>query len=177
VLAVLPTLAAPMPGLQEQLLWHEPVFAVVPAEHRFADAGLLAPDVVVGEPLVLIGASRNAVPEIVDLFARHGVAARPTATADCPQTVAGLVRAGLGVGLLNGVAACAVASPCAGDGLVAVPLADLDPVRRVAAYWYEMLLATDLGRALHREVLTASPPPGALAPGSVAEPPAPRAGG
>lgn len=185
VLAVLPALAAPLAGLQERLLWHEPVYAVVPAGHRFAAAGPLAPDDVVGEPLVLIGASGTAVPEIVDLLARHGSAAVPIATADCPQTVAGLVRAGLGVGLLNGVAACEVAAPRAGparpDALVAVPVADLAPARRVAAYWYDMLLGTDLGRALHREVLAASPPAGAVPPDAggaeLVDPPAPGAGG
>ena len=81
------------------------------------------------------------------------------ATADCPDTVAALVRAGLGVGLLTEVAARAAG---AGDGLVTVPLADPDLRRRVAAYWYDVLLGTELGRALHAEVLGAAPPEGAV---------------
>lgn len=63
----------------------------------------------------------------------------------------------LGVGLLTAVAAGGVA----GDGTVTVPLTDPGLTRPVSAYWYEVLLATDLGRALHREVLAAPVPAGA----------------
>ena len=87
----------------------------------------------------------------------------------CQRRFGPRLRAGRGVGLLSGVAASTVVGP--GQGLVSVPLADLGPVRRVAAYWSDILLATDLGRALHREVLAAPLPPGALALGPDAEPP------
>ena len=105
--AVLPALAAPAaPGLQERILWHEAVCALVPAAHPLATR----PDPVplrdlVREPLVVIGAPGEGVPEVVDLLARHGEVVIPTATADCPATVAALVRAGIGVGMLTGVAA------------------------------------------------------------------------
>jgi DNA-binding transcriptional LysR family regulator len=108
---------------------------------------------------VVAGASGDAMPEVLDLLARRGVVASVAATADCPDTVAALVRAGLGVGLLTEVAARAAG---AGDGLVTVPLADPDLRRRVAAYWYDVLLGTELGRALHAEVLGAAPPEGAV---------------
>ncbi len=89
--AVLPALAAPAaPGLQERILWHEAVCALVPAAHPLATR----PDPVslrdlVREPLVLIGAPGEGVPEVVDLLARHGEVVIPTATADCPATVGG----------------------------------------------------------------------------------------
>jgi DNA-binding transcriptional LysR family regulator len=160
LLAVLPEFVAPAaPGLRERFLWQEPLRAIVPSWHPLAhwDAALPV-DEVVREPLVLTGASGDAPPEAVDLLARRGVAAAAAATADCPASVAALVRAGLGVGLLMDVAARGVL----GDDLVAVPLADDGLVRRVAVYWYDVLLGTDVGRVLHREVLATPPPPGAV---------------
>jgi len=164
-LAVLPTLAAPAaPGLRSRLLWREPLCAVVPAGHRFARLGRPVPlHELSDEPLVVVGASGAAAPEALDLLARRGVVTSARATADCPQTVAALVRADLGVGLLTGVAAGGVA----GGGTVAVPLADPGLTRPVSAYWYDVLLDTDLGRALHREILAATAPPGADPAGAV----------
>lgn len=162
VLAVLPALSGPpAPGLHERVLWHETVRALVPVGHPLAQksrAGRpVSVDELVREPLVLAGASGDALPEVMELLAGRGVVATAAATADCPQTVASLVRAGLGVGLLTDVAARGVT----GDGLVAVPLADPGLVRRVAAYWSDVLLGSTLGRALLEEVLAAPPPPGA----------------
>jgi DNA-binding transcriptional LysR family regulator len=160
-LAVLPVLTAPVaPGLREQVLWAEPLRAVLPADHRLARTGGPVPvDELVREPLVVAGASGDVTPEVLDLRARRGVAASVAATADCPDTVAALVHAGLGVGLLTEVAARTAG---AGPGFVTVPLADSGLLRRVAAYWYDVLLGTDLGRALHAEVLGAAPPEGAV---------------
>ena len=161
VLAVLPALAAaPAPGLHERVLWHEPVRALVPVGHPLAQnpSRPVTVDELVREPLVLAGASGDALPEVMELLARSGVVATAAATADCPQTVAALVRAGLGVGLLTDVAARSVAE----DGLVAVPLADRGLTRRVAAYWSDVLLDSDVGRALLHEVLAAPLPVGAM---------------
>jgi DNA-binding transcriptional LysR family regulator len=160
-LAVLPAPAVPAaPGLHERLLWEEPIRVLVPAGHRFARLdGPVPLTELVQERLVLTGAAGDGVPEVLELLARRGVLATPTATADCPATVLALVRAGLGVGLLNGVAARLVV----GDGdTVAVPLADAGLVRRVGAYWHDVLAGTDLGRALLREVLATPLPPGAM---------------
>jgi DNA-binding transcriptional LysR family regulator len=169
-LAVLPLLAAPPPGLRERVLWHEPVRAVVPAGHRFARAGGPVPLAELArEPLVLTGCA-GALPEILDLLARHGVTGTSAATADCPGTVVALVRAGLGVGLLTDVSVGSLdgsLNGTVGDGIVTLPLAGPGPTRRVAAYWFDVLLGTDLGRALHREILAAPPPPGALAAGGI----------
>jgi DNA-binding transcriptional LysR family regulator len=162
-MAVLPTLAAPAaPGLRSRLLWREPVRAVVPTDHRFARGGrAVAPRELADEPLVVTGASGAAAPEVLDLLARRGVVTSARATADCPRTVAALVRAGVGVGLLTGVAA----EGAVGEGTVAVPLADPGLTRPVSAYWYDVLLDTDLGGALHREVLATPVPPGATPAG------------
>lgn len=159
-LAVLPAFVVrPAPGLRERILWQEPVRAIVPAGHRFA--GLPGPvglTELVREPLVVPGASAGGVPEILEMLARRGAVAAATATADSAATVAALVRAGIGVGLLTSVAASGVT----GGDLVAVPLADTGLVRRVGAYWYDVLLDTDLGRRLLDAVLAEPAPPGAV---------------
>ena len=159
--AVLPTLAAPAaPGLQERVLWHEPVCVLVPAAHPLATRpGPVPLRDLVCEPLVVIGAPGEGVPEVVDLLARHGEVVIPTATADCPATVAALVRAGIGVGILTGVAAHG--AHVEGE-TVLLPLAEPGMVRRVSAYWYEALPGTELGRELLREVLAAPTPAGAV---------------
>lgn len=162
-LALLPQLTAPAaPGLCERVLWREPVRALVPAEHRFAALDSPVPlGELVREPLVVTGASGEAVPECLDLLARRGVVAAATATAGCPTTVAALVRAGLGVGLLTDVAARRVTDGGAAH-VVVVPLADQGLARNVSAYWYDALVGTTLGRRLLQEILTAPAPPGAV---------------
>lgn len=160
-LAVLPAFVVrATPGLRERILWHEPVYAVVPAGHRFTDLpGPVGLAELVRQPLVVPGASAGGVPEILELLARRGVVATATATADSAATVAALVRSGLGVGLLTSVAATGVTSR---EDLVAVPLSDTGLVRRVGAYWYDVLLDTDLGERLLDAVLAEPAPPGAV---------------
>jgi DNA-binding transcriptional LysR family regulator len=169
VLAVLPALNAPAaPGLRERILWHEPVRAVVPLGHRFARLdGPVPLGELVDEPLVVPGAVGDGVPEVLELLARRGVVAVATATAGCPATVAALVRAGIGVGLLTEVAARGVTALGGTDGeVVAVPLADPGLRRRVGAYWYDALTGTALGRGLLDRILTAPAPEGATAEGA-----------
>jgi len=169
-LAVLPAFVVrSAPGLRERILWEEPVRAVVPAGHRLAGlSGPVGLAEVVREPLVVPGASADGVPEILELLARRGAVASATATADSAATVAALVRSGIGVGLLTAVAACSVTEGSAGGKLVAVPLADTGLVRRVYAYWYDVLLDTELGKRLLDEVLAEPAPAGAV---PVAPPP------
>jgi DNA-binding transcriptional LysR family regulator len=160
-LAVLPAFVVrAAPGLRERILWEEPVQAVVPAGHRFTDLrGPVGLAELVREPLVVLGASAEGVPEILELLARRGAVATANAAADSAATVAALVCAGMGVGLLTAVAARSVTAT---GELVAVPLADAGLVRRVGVYWYDVLLDTELGRRLLDEVLVEPAPPGAV---------------
>jgi DNA-binding transcriptional LysR family regulator len=162
-LAVLPTSAVPAaPGLRKRILWEEPVRALVPAGHPFTRLdGPLPLAALLQEPLVLTGAAGDGVPEVLELLALRGVVATPTATADCPATVAALVGVGLGVGLLTAVAARAVVRDAGPADVVAVPLADAALVRRVGAFWHDALAGSDLGHALLREILASPLPPGA----------------
>ena len=158
-LAVLPALAAPAaPGLQERILWHEAVCAVVPAAHPLATR----PDPVslrdlAREPLVLIGAPGEGVPEVVGLLARHGEVVIPTATADCPATVGALVRAGIGVGLTG---AAAHGAHVDGETVPAGRWRSPEWSVASAPTGTIALPGTELGRELLREVLATPTPPG-----------------
>lgn len=158
VVAVLPTLPHPLaPGLRERLLWRERIRVVVREDHPFGRDGTpVPPELLVTYPLVVGGATGDAEPELLPLLAARGLAAAPRATVDSPQTVVAMVREGVGVGVLNAVAA----EHADTTGLVTLDIDDPDMVREVAAYWYDVLVTTEVGTALHRTVLEAPVPPG-----------------
>ncbi|MGD9525218.1 LysR family transcriptional regulator [Pseudonocardia sp.] len=158
-LALLPRLPHPLPaGLRERVLWREPFRALVRADDPLARAdGPVTFDRVLCSPLLLCGTSSEGGPEVVRLLAEHGAAIRPRATTDTIGTLVGLVKAGLGIGVVNAVAAGKAES----DGLTVLEIDDARLGREVAAYWYDVLLATRVGRTLHAAVLAAMPP-GAL---------------
>jgi DNA-binding transcriptional LysR family regulator len=95
--------------------------------------------------------------EVLRLLAGRGLMAQPRVTADTPLTLTSLVRAGVGVAVINAVAL----EPIDLTGLVVLGLDDPDSCRAVAAYWNDVLLDTDAGRRLHRAVLDAPVPHGA----------------
>ena len=160
-LAVLPTLTAPAaPGLRERVLWSEPLRAVVPADHRFARDG--------GSGVrrrARAGAARGRR----RVRRRDARGPRPARPPGCGRLRRGdgrlpRHRRRPGPRRARRRAADRDRGPRGRGGrrLVTVPLADPDLRRRVAAYWYDVLLGTELGRALHAEVLGAAPPEGAV---------------
>jgi len=173
VVAVLPTLDQPLaPGMQERLLWRERIQLVVPADHALAGSGVpVSPDRLVTHSLVMAGATGDAEPELVPLLASRGLGVQPRVTVDTPQTVLAMVRAGVGVGVVNAVALAHSDT----DGLAVLDVDDPDAVREVAAYWYDVLVTTGVGKALHRTVLDAPVPKGAESIPGVLGAPAPRA--
>ena len=109
-------------------------------------------------PLLVCRASGDGDSEVLRLLATRGVIASPRVTADTPLTLTSLVRAGVGVAVVNAVAL----GPLDLAGLVVLDLEAPAP-RTVAAYWNDVLLDTDAGRRLHRAVLEAPAPAGAEA--------------
>lgn len=158
-LAVLPRLTRPLPaGLHEHVLWRESYCALVPADDRLARlAGPVTLEHVLRSPVLTTGTSADGGAEVVRLASAHGIAVRPRATTDTAHTLVALVRAGLGVGLVSSAAVGKSDS----DGLAVVGIDDARLFREVAAYWFEVLLATRAGRALHAAVLAAPTPHGA----------------
>lgn len=165
--AVLPRLAVPLPpGLRERVLWREPLQVVVPYGHELDRAGKpVTLDALVAGPLIVCGTQPEAgaadsAAEVLGLLAARGLAAAPRAAVDAPQTLVALVRAGLGIGVVNAVALGSVEQA----GLAVLDIDDPSLVREVAAYWYDVLTVGGIGMELHRAVVTASPPPGGTPP-------------
>ena len=159
VLAVLPTMAGPhAPGLNERLLWREPMQLVVPADHRLARAGrIVDPSGLIDQPLIVTGASANSHPAMT-LLADRGFDLQPRVSVDSPQTLVSMVRAGVGVGIANAVALAHLDT----TGLQLRTLDDPAVEHTVAVYWYDVLLSTEVGRALQETVIKAPLPPGAV---------------
>lgn len=161
-LAVLPRVGAPLPpGLRERVLWREPMQAVVPVDHELDLGGKpVSLDALAAGPLIVCGTQTEdggAATEVLAQLVARGRAVQPRATVDAPQTLLALVRAGVGVGVLNAVAL----APLEKSGLVVLDIDDPSMQREVAAYWYETLTLGGAGMELHRAVVTASPPSGA----------------
>lgn len=171
VVAVLPTLPHPLaPGLQERLLWREPLRLVVPDGHVLAvEGGPVAPQRLVEHRLVVCGPPAEGLPpedaesephaEVLTLLAARGVEVLPRAFVDTPQTLVAMCRAGVGIGVANAVALAHLDT----TGLQVLDFDDPDMVREVAAYWYAILASTEVGSGLLRSVLAAPVPPGAVA--------------
>jgi DNA-binding transcriptional LysR family regulator len=165
-IAVLPRVTTPLPGLRERVMWREPLRVVVPLGHELDRAGKpVSLDALAAGPLIICGTRADAGPadsaaEVSGLLAARGLAVQPRATVDAPPTLLALVRAGIGIGVVNAVAL----GHADLSGLAVLEIDDPTLVREVAAYWYDVLTTGGLGMELHRAVVTASPPPGGSPP-------------
>jgi len=169
VLAVLPAYMQPhAPGLQEQLLWRERIKVVVPRGHEldleFGFPGAAVPTSrLAAQDLVIGGMFAHAEPFILAMLAARGLNVQPRVTVEAAQTLVAMVRGGVGVGVANAVALENVApSNTEGTGVVLLGIDDPALVREVGVYWYDVLLTTEVGRALHETVLKSPLPPGAV---------------
>jgi DNA-binding transcriptional LysR family regulator len=165
-LALVPRLATPLPpGLRERVLWREPLLVVVPVGHELDRAGKpVTLDALAAGPLIVCGTPTETgaadAAEVLGLLAARGLAVQPRAAVDTPQTLLALVRAGIGIGVVNSVAL----APADLSGLAVLDIDDPSLAREVAAYWYDVLTTGGIGMELHRAVVTASLPPGGSPP-------------
>jgi DNA-binding transcriptional LysR family regulator len=161
--AIVPTLTLPhVLGLREHLLWRDPVRVAVPAGHEFARAGQpVQLSRLIQHPLVVGGPSLDSEPEISSLLTARGHSVAPRARVDDVSTLLEMVRHGVGVGVER---ATALETADTAE-LVVLDIADPEMISEVAVYWYDALLATELGQTLHRMLLDAPLPKGAVALG------------
>ena len=155
-MAVLPRLDPQvLIGLRERVLWTEPIKVVVREDHELACDGVPVPvERLVRWPLLVCRAAGDGDSDLVRLLARRGVVALPRVTADTPLTLTSLVRAGVGVAVVNAVGL----TPLDLTGLAVLDVDEPQPSRAVAAYWSDVLLDTDAGRRLFRAVMEAPVP-------------------
>lgn len=164
LLIVAPAVRPPRPAARREILWWEPLQLLVPADHRWTQAAAdIEPFCLDGQRLVVGTAAARVIDDEPD--ARYDEAVRSAAkiVVDQPQTLAGLVRAGLGVGVVHPSAI--VTSDL--SGLVLLPYAPAAAENRprgfdVAVDWFDVLLTSPVGRALVEAVLAAPAPAGAV---------------
>jgi DNA-binding transcriptional LysR family regulator len=104
-LAVRPQLPEPtVPDLEVVPLWRERMCVIIPDDHRWAGRRDVAAEELEGEPLIITGREQREATEAGGLL--HGLGIRPAVAfvSDQPQTLVGLVRHRLGVGLTNWLA-------------------------------------------------------------------------
>jgi DNA-binding transcriptional LysR family regulator len=137
-------------------LWREPLVAVVPHGHPWAREPELPLASVATTSLVTIGESDSGMRQFeTDLaFAEAGVQPVIAFQTNQPQTLAALVRAGLGIGITNALAM--TTANC--DGVDLVPINGTNAERRVAVWWHTDR-AESAATMLVRDVIASLPAP------------------
>lgn len=142
-------------------LWTEHFVAVVPPGHPLLSTtvdGSLDPAQLTRHPLIAIARPGAAIdPDTGGALTAWGLDLPLTWQSELPQTVVSLARAGLGVGVLNALAAAV----CDTDGLVVVPVGSIAEGRHVAATRERATSPSPSVDAVFDAVLAAEPPAGA----------------
>ena len=163
VLVVAPADRPSSPAARRQILWWEPLRLVVPDDHDLARTGAPVSPCRLAEQRLLVSSTAGRVlAAATDTLAGCGTLGRPRVTVDAPQTLASLVRSGLGLGVV-GASSTALLDR---TGLTVMPFdtggTATAPGFEVAVDWYDVLLESAVGRALQDAVLTAPVPAGAV---------------
>lgn len=137
-------------------LWREPLVAVVPAGHALAGASSATLAQVAEHPLVTIGDPISGVRQFETNLAFAEAGLQPTIAfqTNQPQTLAALVRAGLGVGVTNWLAM--TTADCIGVELLPVESAR---VARQVAVWWHLDRPGSAATSLVRDVVVELEPP------------------
>ncbi|MGD8202074.1 LysR family transcriptional regulator [Ornithinimicrobium sp. W1679] len=159
--------AIPVPETEDVVripLWDEAYVAVVARSHDLARrGGPVAPRDLQGESLIAIARPGEAVdPDTAAAFEAWGLQTNLSWQTAMPQTVVSLARAGLGVGLLNSLAA----QTCDSDGVALLPLAHRRHVRRTVVSFDGNGYLSPSAQMVLRVILAAHPPPGTMPPGA-----------
>lgn len=160
-LAIRSTTGASAPGLACRLLWREPYAVAVPEGHPLTRSALpLRPEQLASTPLVLIAQPGSGVdPDTRAALARWELAPAVAWRTEQPQTLANLVKAGLGVGLVNRFAM----DVCETTGLAVLQVGPIEEGRTVALWRDPARHMSSAARSLYRAILDAPPPPGTVA--------------
>lgn len=146
--AIRPLLPTPRePSIQHHPLWEEPLVAVVPEQHPLAENEYVAIAELAKHPIITIGAGpadADNIHEIHRAFMQAGVTPTITHRTNLPQTLVGLAREGLGVGVTNLLAA----SVSETNGTRVIPLRDSGNRRQVGVFWNSARPLQPASRAL-----------------------------
>lgn len=155
----------PSEDLQSVHLWTEQFVAVLPPGHPLLPADRLDPEALPAHPLIAIAQPGACVdPDTGSALTAWGLDLPLAWRSEQPQTVVNLARAGLGVGVLNALAA----TICDTAGMHVVPVGTIEEGRMVAATRDRRMAFAPSVDVVFRALLAAEPPAGML--------PAPRSG-
>jgi len=157
-LAISSTTGSSSTGLVRHLLWREPYVVAVPADHPLTSSSLpLRPEQLALTPLIVIARPGSGVdPDTGSALARWALAPEVAWRTEQPQTLANLVKAGLGVGLINRFAM----DVCETTGLAVLQVGSIAEGRTVALWRDPARYMSAATRSLHRTILDAPRPPG-----------------
>jgi DNA-binding transcriptional LysR family regulator len=163
VLSLAPAFQAQHPQAHRRVLWWERLQLLVPDDHEWARSRApIRRDRLADRPLVACPSAARALDGVPVAAARPGAPAMVRLTVEAPQTLAAMVHAGLGVGVVN------IGSRILTDlsGLAELEFAESPhtptPGFDVALDWFDVLLTSPVGRDLHTAVLSAPTPVGAV---------------
>lgn len=143
-------------GTQSRVLWREPMCAVFPVDHPLA----ATPDVTLTEvlryPLVIAGHRTGG--EMWHYLAEQERPPRIAMTADQPAAQVGLVREGLGVGLMNLLTAASTDT----TGVVVRTFDERLVIREVRLFWKQRAQVSPAVLAMRRSIMEAAAPVGTL---------------
>ena len=114
--------ATPLPGVRIEPVLVADEVAVLPAGHALAARGRLDLEDFAGQPFISLAADDPYRREIDARFAHAGISRQLRVQTHSAVAVCELVRAGLGLAIVNPLTARASASAGSGDGLVVRPL-------------------------------------------------------
>lgn len=120
--------------LAHQVLWQEPLVAVVAGRHPLAGQPHVELDELAGMHLITIGEGEDQASSQFEtnlVFEQAGLSPHVVFRSNQPQTLVALVRRGLGIGVTNSLAMTTSNL----DGVRLVPIADSHCQREVALWW------------------------------------------
>lgn len=140
-------------------LWREPFVVLAPTGHELLERESIGPDDLVGYRVITIG--NPLADDLVGFEAEAALGPNyrevPFGTVSHqPTTLAAMVRAGHGIGVINYLAARMIR----GDGLEIRPIAGLDRFRDVGVWWHAERPLTPAAKAFIRVVRDAPRPDG-----------------
>lgn len=143
--------------LTSQWLWSEPLVAVFPAGHPLAGSMCVSLRQIAAFPLVTVGEPTEDAPQHFETnlaLAESGVRPVIAFQTNQPQTLAAMVRGGLGVGITNALAMLTANR----DGVRLVPVST-GQVSRHVALWRRADRHGSAATELVRDVITGLPAP------------------
>lgn len=144
------------PGLRSSPLWRESYVAVVPQTHPLATSPTpLRPVDLSQQSLIVIAEPGSKVdPDTAMALERWGLVPEVAWQTEQPQTLANLVKSGLGVGLINRLAMEVSET----SGLALLPVGDVEHGRLVSLWWDPERYMSSAARALSRAIMDAPRP-------------------